>query len=75
MAWIKIKEDEWQSPITKFFSEGEIKAMGAALNAEPGDLILFGADKTNVVNQVLAELRLEIARRLELIPEGVYDFT
>jgi len=75
MAWIKIKEDEWQSPITKFFSEEEIKAMGDALGAEPGDLILFGADKTNVVNQVLAELRLEIARRLELIPEGVYDFT
>ncbi len=75
MAWIKIKEDEWQSPITKFFSEDEINAMRDALGAEPGDLILFGADKTNVVNQVLAELRLEIARRLELIPEGVYDFT
>ncbi len=75
MAWIKIKDDEWQSPITKFFSEREIKAMGDALGAEPGDLILFGADKTSVVNQVLAELRLEIARRLELIPEGVYDFT
>jgi len=75
MAWIKIKDDEWQSPITKFFSDEEIKAMGDALGAEPGDLILFGADKTNVVNQVLAELRLEIARRLELIPEGVYDFT
>jgi aspartyl-tRNA synthetase len=75
MAWIKIKDDEWQSPITKFFSEEEIKAMGDALGAEPGDLILFGADKTNVVNQVLAELRLEVARRLELIPEGVYDFT
>jgi aspartyl-tRNA synthetase len=74
MAWIKIKEDEWQSPITKFFSEEEINAMGDALGAEPGDLILFGADKTNVVNQVLAELRLEVARRLELIPEGVYDF-
>jgi aspartyl-tRNA synthetase len=75
MAWIKIKDDEWQSPITKFFSEEEIKAMGDALGAEPGDLILFGADKTNVVNQVLAELRLEVARRLKLIPEGVYDFT
>ncbi|MCL7488781.1 MAG: aspartate--tRNA ligase [Desulfobulbaceae bacterium] len=74
MAWIKIKEEEWQSPITKFFSPDEINAMRDALDAEPGDLILFGADKTNVANQVLAELRLELARRLDLIPAGVYDF-
>jgi aspartyl-tRNA synthetase len=74
MAWIKVKEEEWQSPITKFFAEEEINAMRDALGAEPGDLILFGADKTKVVNQVLAELRLEIARRLQLIPEGVYNF-
>ncbi|PID71481.1 MAG: aspartate--tRNA ligase [Desulfobulbus propionicus] len=74
MAWIKIKEDEWQSPITKFFSADEIKGMGEALGAEPGDLILFGADKLSTVHQVLAELRLELGRRLELIEEGTYDF-
>ncbi len=74
MAWIKIKEDEWQSPITKFFSEEELGAMGKVLEAEPGDLILFGADKSSTVHQVLAELRLELARRLELIEEGTYDF-
>jgi len=74
MAWIKVKEDEWQSPITKFFSEDEICSMRGALGAEPGDLIIFGADKTSIVHQVLAELRLELARRLSLIPEGVYDF-
>lgn len=74
MAWIKIKEDEWQSPITKFFSTEEIDAMRRALNAEPGDLILFGADQKSTVNQVLSELRLELARRLNLIPEGTFDF-
>ncbi len=74
MAWIKIKEDEWQSPITKFFSDNEIAAMGQALDAKPGDLILFGADSVSTVNQVLAELRLELARRLDLVPEGTYDF-
>ena len=63
MAWIKIKEDEWQSPITKFFNEQEIAAMQQALDAQPGDLILFGADKSGTVHQVLAELRLELARR------------
>ncbi|PIE57305.1 MAG: aspartate--tRNA ligase [Desulfobulbus propionicus] len=74
MAWIKIKENEWQSPITKFFSTQEITAMQQALDAQPGDLILFGADKANTAHQVLAELRLELARRLNLIKEGVFDF-
>ncbi len=74
MAWIKIKEDEWQSPITKFFSPEEIAAMAAALDARPGDLILFGADRAGVVHQVLAELRLELARRLGLIEPGSFNF-
>ena len=74
MAWIKIKEDEWQSPITKFFSPEEIAAMAAALDARPGDLILFGADRAGVVHQVLSELRLELARRLGLIQAGSYNF-
>ena len=74
MAWIKIKEDQWQSPITKFFHDDEIAAMGKALEAEPGDLILFGADDTANVNQVLAELRLELARRLDLVDNETFDF-
>ena len=74
MAWIKIKEDEWQSPITKFFNDDEIAAMGKALEAEPGDLILFGADDTAIVNQVLAELRLELARRMNLTNDETFDF-
>ncbi|WP_456385429.1 aspartate--tRNA ligase [Desulfolithobacter sp.] len=74
MAWIKIRENEWQSPITKFFSDEEIDTMRKALDAEPGDLILFGADSRRIVNQVLAELRLELARRLELIGAESFDF-
>jgi aspartyl-tRNA synthetase len=74
MAWIKIKEDKWQSPITKFFNDEEIAAMGETLEAEPGDLILFGADDTATVNQVLAELRLELARRLQLIDNNTFNF-
>lgn len=74
MAWIKIKEDKWQSPITKFFNDGEIAAMGKTLKAEPGDLILFGADDTATVNQVLADLRLELARRLNLIDNNTFNF-
>ncbi|WP_448872308.1 aspartate--tRNA ligase [Desulfobulbus propionicus] len=74
MAWIKVKEEEWQSPITKFFSEQKIAAMGQALDAHPGDLILFGADKPKVVHQVLSELRLELARRLGIVDENSFNF-
>ena len=74
MAWIKIKEDEWQSPITKFFNKDELAAMGKSLDAQPGDLILFGADNLDIVRQVLAELRLELARRLELIDNDTFNF-
>ncbi|NLX19385.1 MAG: aspartate--tRNA ligase [Desulfobulbus sp.] len=70
MAWVKVKDNEWQSPITKFFNETEITAMAQALDAKPGDLILFGADKPGTVHQVLSELRLELARRLELITDS-----
>jgi len=74
MAWIKIREENWQSPITKFFSDEELAAMGQALEAEPGDLILFGADRSAVVNQVLGELRLELARRLDLLDDDTFEF-
>ena len=74
MAWIKIRENEWQSPITKFFNAEEIAAMGKTLDAQPGDLILFGADSLNIVQQVLAELRLELAGRLELVDKNTFNF-
>lgn len=74
MAWIKIKENEWQSPITKFFNKDELAAMGKSLNAQPGDLILFGADSLHIVQQVLAELRLELARRLNLVDKDTFNF-
>ena len=48
--------------------------MAEALDAQPGDLILFGADKSKVVHQVLSELRLELARRLNLVKEGDFNF-
>ncbi|OQX20228.1 MAG: aspartate--tRNA ligase [Desulfobulbaceae bacterium A2] len=74
MAWIKVKADQWQSPITKFFTETEIAAMRDRLGAEEDDLLLFAADQTSVTRQVLSELRLELARRLGLISAGSFSF-
>ncbi len=75
LAWVKVKENgEWQSPIAKFFTDEERGAMAGALGAVPGDLLFFVADQPNVVNQALAELRLELARRLRLIDAAVFSF-
>ncbi len=75
LAWVKMKaEGEWQSPIAKFFSDEERAAMTEALAAEEGDLLFFGADKKSVVLPVLGELRLEVARRLDLLDKNVFNF-
>ena len=75
LAWVKVKADgSWQSPIAKFFSAAEQQKIAAALQAEPGDLLFFGADAVPVVCQVLGELRVELARRLNLLDKSVFNF-
>ena len=75
LAWVKVKADgSWQSPIAKFFSAEEQLKIAAALQAEPGDLLFFGADTVPVVCQVLGELRVELARRLNLLDKSVFNF-
>ena len=74
MAWIKITENEWQSPIVKFFSEEEIAQIKELTGAEVGDILLFGSDKPKVVNESLGMLRNELARRLGLIKKNSFNF-
>ncbi|MCB2217629.1 MAG: aspartate--tRNA ligase [Desulfobulbaceae bacterium] len=75
LAWVKIKEGgEWQSPIAKFFSAEERQRIAAALDAQVDDLLFFGADKNATVFQVLGELRIELARRLDLLDATVFRF-
>jgi len=66
LAWIKIQTDGWQSPIVKFFSEQEKKDLSEKLNVQTGDLILFGADKADVVNAALGNLREKLGATLGL---------
>ena len=76
LAWVKVKPGgEWQSPIAKFFTEEERAAIAAATEAQEGDLLFFGADTAKVVFQVLGELRVELARRLELLKKDDFRFT
>lgn len=74
LAWIKIKEDEWQSPIVKFFTNEEKDALRKRLDLEPGDIVFFVADQPKITNEALGQLRNELARRLELISEDTYEF-
>ncbi len=74
MAWINVTETELKSPIIKFFTPEQTKAILAALDAKPGDLLLFAADSADVAARVLGVLRLELGRRLQLMDEGQLSF-
>jgi len=74
LAWVKLTEGGWQSPLAKFFSEGEKEAINQRLNAKEGDLLMFVADSAPVVNTALGQLRLHLGKKEKLIPPDIYDF-
>lgn len=74
MAWIVVTENELKSPITKFFTDNEIKAILSRMEAEPGDIIMMVADKNEIVYDALGHLRLELARRLDMVKKDDYKF-
>ena len=75
LAFIKIENGDWKSPIVKFFSDAEKEALRSRLQIEEGDLILFAADKWDVACEVLGRLRLRAAEILGLAPgPDVLDF-
>jgi len=74
LAWIKVAEDKWQSPIGKFFNDEAKHSLNERLDASPGDLILMVADQPAVTHAALGALRQEMARREGLIQDGEYTF-
>jgi aspartyl-tRNA synthetase len=74
LAWIKVRENEWQSPIAKFFSEEEKAALAERINMEPGDLVFFVADRPKIVNEALGHLRNHLAEKLGLIDDCIFNF-
>ncbi|OUM88454.1 MAG: aspartate--tRNA ligase [Bacillus thermozeamaize] len=72
LAWMQVTEDGVKSPIAKFFSEGEIQQILQISEAKAGDLLLFAADKPDVVASVLGNLRLKLAEDLRLVKEDDY---
>ena len=76
LAWMQIQPDgSVKSPIAKFFSEEYLANILKTAEAEPGDLLLFVADKPSVVAAALGALRIEMAKRRGLIDENKLAFT
>ncbi len=79
LAWMKMVDPEghptlgFESSIVKFFREDNLKGIAEATGAEASDLLLFIADKKDVVGPVLAQIRLLLARRLNLFDEGKWN--
>lgn len=74
LAYIKVLENEWQSPIVKFFSDAEKKQLQEMLHLKTGDIVFFGAGKTKVVNDSLGNLREKIAADIGLIDDNKHAF-
>lgn len=75
VAYTRIKDGgEWQSPIAKFLSEDERFLINERVEAVPGDVILFAADSSKIVNDVLGNLRNTLGLKLNEIPSGEFGF-
>jgi len=75
LAWARVNPDGWTSPIAKFLKEEEIKQVQTAMEAKTDDLLLFVADTPGIVNDALGNLRVYIARKLDMIDPHAFAFT
>ncbi|MEG1362797.1 MAG: aspartate--tRNA ligase, partial [Lachnospiraceae bacterium] len=75
LAYLSIQEDgTYKSSFTKFMKEEEVTALVTKMNGKPGDLLLFAADQTKIVWDVLGALRLEIGKNMGLLDKGDFRF-
>jgi aspartyl-tRNA synthetase len=74
LAWIKVHEDSWQSPIAKFFTEDEKQALAQRIDMKPEDLVFFVADQPKVTNEALGNLRNFLGKKLGLVQENTFSF-
>jgi aspartyl-tRNA synthetase len=69
LVWAFREGDGWRSPVAKFLSADELRALNETLEAEEGDLLLVVADEPPIVGRALGALRLHLAERFDLVPE------
>ena len=74
LAWVKVVDDGLSGPIARFFEDVNVETLKQLTEAKPGDLVMFVADKPNVVAQSLGALRIKLAKELGLIDESKLNF-
>jgi aspartyl-tRNA synthetase len=74
LAWIKLTPSGWQSPLAKFFTADQQKAINTRLEAQEGDLLMFVADASHIVHTALGQLRLHLGKKENLIGPDTFDF-
>jgi len=74
LAWIKVREDSWQSPIAKFFTDDEKQALAKRIDMQPGDLVFFVADQPKITNEALGHLRNFLGKKLGMVDEDTFSF-
>lgn len=74
LAWVKVNEDGWQSPIGKFFTPEEMEQINQAFSAESGDLLMFVADSAGITNEALGRLRAHLGHKLGFTDKNTYKF-
>ena len=75
LAWVKVTEERgWQSPIEKFFKPEELENINNAMDAQPGDLLFFVADKPKIANEALGRLRVHLGDKLEMVNRSDFSF-
>lgn len=74
LAWIKVTDDGFQSPITKFFKPETLDGIKEATGAKAGELMVFVADKAQVGFDVLGAMRVSLAKRLRIVDETKHEF-
>ncbi|MBQ8786368.1 MAG: aspartate--tRNA ligase [Oscillospiraceae bacterium] len=74
LAYVRWVDDAPNCSFAKFMGEGEVDAILAKIGAEKGDVVLIVADKNSTTLSTLGALRLKVAKQLDMIPEGKYNF-
>lgn len=75
LAWARVNPDGWTSPIFKFLKPMEVQQINARMEAQEGDLMVFVADKPGIVRDSLGNLRIHVAKQLNLIDPAALAFT
>lgn len=75
LAWARVNAADWTSPIFKFLNPEEVSAIAKAMDAKEGDIVFFVADVPRVVNDSLGNLRIHLAKKLDLIDPEALAFT